>query len=148
MSESPLVVVHWVISVFACLAGWEALKVTAAVIFRYGPLAPAPHDLKRRYGGWACVVGASSGIGYELATLFAERGINVVLIARRLGRLERLGAELSGRYGVQCAAISCDVSDATPETMKSLAASITSEGREIGILVCNAGISDVSLASA
>jgi uncharacterized protein len=52
-----------------------------------------------RYGPWAVVTGASSGIGRQFATVLAERGLNVVITARRKDRLDHLAAELTSKHG-------------------------------------------------
>ncbi len=45
-------------------------------------------------GKYTVITGASSGIGYEVAKAFAERGKNLVIIARRGNNLERLKREI------------------------------------------------------
>ncbi len=62
-------------------------------------------------GKTAIVTGASSGIGRETALLFAEHGASLVLVARRLGELERLAEEIRDR-GAEAAAVAGDVKDA------------------------------------
>ncbi|MCI8983045.1 MAG: SDR family NAD(P)-dependent oxidoreductase [Hungatella sp.] len=49
-------------------------------------------------GKYTVVTGASSGIGYETAKAFAERGKNLVIAARRKNNLETLRWEILGRY--------------------------------------------------
>ena len=60
-------------------------------------------------GGRALVTGASAGIGRELARLFAERGHDLVLVARRRDELERLASELGARHGVAADVVACDL---------------------------------------
>ncbi|HJM85438.1 MAG TPA: SDR family NAD(P)-dependent oxidoreductase, partial [Candidatus Marinimicrobia bacterium] len=55
---------------------------------------------KERYGDWALVTGASAGIGEEFCRQLAEKGMNIILVARRGDRLKELGEELSLNFGV------------------------------------------------
>ena len=49
-------------------------------------------------GKYTVITGASSGIGYETAKAFAERGKNLVIAARRKNNLEKLKREILGIY--------------------------------------------------
>lgn len=57
--------------------------------------------LKQKYGEWALVTGASSGIGKEFARELAKQGFNLVLVARRQDELDRLGKELQDSFDVE-----------------------------------------------
>ncbi len=59
-------------------------------------------------GKVAVITGASSGLGRQMAKAFAKEGTNLVILARRLERLEELKRELES-YGVQVLPIKCDV---------------------------------------
>ena len=88
-----------------------------------------------QFGPWAVVTGASSGIGEEFARQLAASRINVVLIARRLGILDDIGASLAARHGIDYRAIGVDLS------LPGLAAPIVEATADIdvGLLVSNAG---------
>jgi len=58
----------------------------------------------------AIVTGASSGIGRDVATMFASQGANVALVARRRELLDALADELT-EFGVEALPIVCDVTD-------------------------------------
>ncbi len=92
-------------------------------------------SFQEKYGPWALVTGASSGIGAEFAKQLAERNLNLVLIARRKERLEHLGGQLERKHNVRVKTITADLS--RPDFM-SLVYPVT-ETREIGLLVNNAG---------
>ena len=62
-----------------------------------------------KYGPWALVTGASSGIGEEFARQLAARGLNVVLAARRIDRLDALARELSASHGIQVRTVEVDL---------------------------------------
>ncbi len=83
------------------------------------------------------ITGASQGSGRATAQLFAEKGYNVVLIARQRDRLQAAAVELEGFNG-QSLAIPSDVSDATQvQTAVDKALETFSS---IDVLVNNAGI--------
>lgn len=89
---------------------------------------------QEKYGPWALVTGASSGIGAEFARQLSARGLNLVLAARRRELLEQLGHELEST-GVVVRVVSLDLSRG--DFMSTLLPCI--EDLEIGLLVNNAG---------
>jgi short-subunit dehydrogenase len=90
---------------------------------------------KKRFGPWALVTGASSGIGKEFARQIAASGINIVLVARREDLLKEAGVEFSKRYGVEQRVVVLDVSQ---EDFIGQLASATDD-LDIGLVVSNAG---------
>lgn len=88
-------------------------------------------------GRTALVTGASAGIGAELARVFAAKGFDVVLTARRAERLAALGEELHGVHGVRVHTIPGDL--ALPETPLALTSALEREGITVDALVNNAG---------
>ena len=90
---------------------------------------------KQRFGPWALVTGASSGIGKEFARQIAASGINVVLVARREGLLKEAGVEVSKRYGVEHRIVVLDLSR---EGFIEQLAQATND-LDIGLVVSNAG---------
>ncbi len=63
----------------------------------------------KKYGPWALVTGASSGIGREFATLLAEQGLNLILVARRLPLLNQLKEELQSKHDNKVVVIELDL---------------------------------------
>lgn len=91
--------------------------------------------LKQRYGPWALVTGASSGIGEEFARQLAASGINVVVTARRVEKLQALADQLRSQHGVEVRCVPVDLSHADgPATLIT-----ETHDLEIGLLVSNAG---------
>ncbi|MFN8089604.1 MAG: SDR family oxidoreductase [Mycobacterium sp.] len=83
------------------------------------------------------ITGASSGIGVEIARALAKRGHGLVLLARRVDRLESLASTLSGEYGVRVEALGCDVSD--PAERADVPERLAQLGLTADVLVNNAG---------
>ncbi|GAB3334405.1 hypothetical protein GCM10027299_42590 [Larkinella ripae] len=59
----------------------------------------------------ALITGASSGIGQELAKLFAKDGYNLVLVARSTDKLNDLGGRFWDEFGVETVVITKDLSE-------------------------------------
>jgi short-subunit dehydrogenase len=89
----------------------------------------------KRFGPWALVTGASSGIGREFARQLAASGLNLVLVARRQDRLEAVGAELERDFGVSFRVVAADLSQ--PRFIDGLAAA--TQDLDIGLAISGAG---------
>lgn len=89
-------------------------------------------------GRVAVVTGASSGLGRQMALGFAGQGADLVIMARRMERLEQVAEEIRG-YGVKCLPIQCDVTD-TDQVNRAAEEVIKFYGK-VDILVNNAGAS-------
>jgi short-subunit dehydrogenase len=85
----------------------------------------------------ALVTGASAGIGASIARELAQRGHNLVLVARRKDRLDALASELGHGHGIRAETIACDLSKAAPRGR--LPGQIAGLGLEVDVLVNNAG---------
>ncbi|WP_416982661.1 SDR family NAD(P)-dependent oxidoreductase [Streptomyces sp. T028] len=88
-------------------------------------------------GQTTLITGASSGIGAEFARQLAERGSDLVLVARRRERLEALAAELVSAYGVAVVPLPFDLGQ--PLAGEALAAEAARRGLAVTSLVNNAG---------
>lgn len=89
------------------------------------------------------ITGASSGIGYELAKTFAEKGHNLVLVARSGNKLQQLAEELMKKENIKAYVITEDLS--RPEAAKALYRKVQQLGLQVDILVNNAGFGYVGL---
>jgi short-subunit dehydrogenase len=87
-----------------------------------------------KYGPWALVTGASSCIGKEFARQLAAHSMNLVLVARRLERLDEIAKELRDEHGIQTRTIQADLSQ--PESIAAIEQA--SQDLDIGLLVSNA----------
>ncbi len=85
----------------------------------------------------ALVTGASAGIGKAFAQVFAEDGLDLVLVARRKERLEELANELSKSHGAASTVIEADLAD--PEAPQQIFERLQADGVDVDILVNNAG---------
>ena len=88
---------------------------------------------------YALVTGASSGIGYELAKLFAQDGKNIVVVARSKDKLENLKTEVENKYGITVRVLLKDLSD--PKSPQEIFSELDQENINVDVLVNNAGFS-------
>jgi len=84
----------------------------------------------------ALITGASGGIGYELAKLFARDHYNLVLVARSADKLAQIASELQA-HGVTVKIIALDLAE--PPAPKFLFDQLQREGIAVDILINNAG---------
>ena len=88
----------------------------------------------------AVITGASSGIGLELARLLAADGYDLIMVARRVERLQQLAVELENNHGTTVRIIQMDL--AKPDAGHTLWEAISTFKSDIEVLVNNAGVGD------
>lgn len=97
-------------------------------------------NIKKRYGSWAVVTGATDGIGKAMAFELAKRGLNVVLISRSKDKLIECAAELNAKYAkVEVKILDVDFSDFTAAVRTRVSSFL--EGLDVGVLINNVGVS-------
>ncbi|MGA7298774.1 MAG: SDR family oxidoreductase [Candidatus Sulfotelmatobacter sp.] len=85
----------------------------------------------------ALITGASGGIGYELAKLFAKDHYNLVLVARSSDKLNQVASQLRQQFGLNVEAMALDL--AQDQSVKMLFEHLKGEKLEVDVLVNNAG---------
>ncbi len=91
--------------------------------------------LKTKYGDWAIITGASSGIGLELAIQLAGAGFNLVINSRHLNKLQEVEKHLKVTSNIEIRTVACDVSE-TDGIDKIIQ---VTQGLNVGLLVASAG---------
>lgn len=93
-------------------------------------------NFKEKYGTWALITGATSGIGEELAHQIAAKGLNILLVARKEKELQEKADALRSKYKVETAYISADL--ASPGGVEAVETG--AKGKDVGLLVLAAGL--------
>jgi short-subunit dehydrogenase len=88
----------------------------------------------------ALITGASSGIGLELAKIHAQKGDNLVLVARSEQKLNDLKKELENQYNITVTVVALDLSN--PESASQLFALTEEHHIKVDYLINNAGFGD------
>jgi short-subunit dehydrogenase len=83
------------------------------------------------------VTGASAGIGEAFARVYAREGHDLVLTARRAGRLEKLAEELRELHDVDVQVVPADLAE--PGAVDRIIAAVEARGRDVDVLINNAG---------
>jgi len=91
----------------------------------------------------ALITGASGGIGYELAKLFAQDGYNLVLVARSGQKLTQIADDFKQKYGIAAKVIAKDLS--IPTSPEEIFTELQQESIKIDVLVNNAGFASYGL---
>ena len=90
-------------------------------------------------GKTALITGASSGIGQELAKLFAQDGYNLVVVGRSDDKLDRLGDVFKSNYGTQqVTVINKDLSE--EDSAQDVYNQVKAKGITVDVLVNDAGV--------
>jgi short-subunit dehydrogenase len=97
--------------------------------------AKEKNRLKNKYGQWAIITGASSGIGLELATQLAKAGLNLVITSRQLDKLQEVEKHLKLLSDIVIKIVASDAS----ETEGLDAIIQATQDLNIGLLVVSAG---------
>lgn len=85
----------------------------------------------------ALITGASGGIGYEIAKLFASDGFNLVLVARNEQKLMQIAEDFEAKYGIAVKIIAKDLS--IPTAPQEIFTEVQAAAIKINCLVNNAG---------
>jgi len=129
--------------------GWGPRLAGAVAAVAFGALAGAlhrarplfrggPRNLRERYGRFALVTGASSGIGAAFARELAAQGLDLVLTARRAEPLEAVAESLRREYGVEVRTLVGDLAE--PGEAEAVADAV--RDLDLGVVVQNAGSGD------
>ncbi len=92
-------------------------------------------EFLERYGPWAIVTGASSGIGEQFARLLAARGFHLIITARRKERLDTLAKSLQAQHAINVLPLELDLS--RQNFLTELTDTIAD--KTIGLVISNAG---------
>lgn len=124
--------IHW-----TCIGGRCKIAPVRETAHRGEAMSTARNfaEFKNRYGPLALITGASSGIGWGFAEELAERGLDLVLVARRENRLKELADQLQAKHGTHSHIVPLDLAreDAPQELLGR------TRELDIGLVVSNAG---------
>ena len=95
------------------------------------------YDMFDYSGKVVAITGASSGLGKQMAEGYAKCGANLVLLARRVERLEASAKEWEEKYGIQVLPAACDVTKT--ESIEAALAAADAKFGHVEVIVNDAG---------
>ncbi|GAB3893207.1 hypothetical protein GCM10028803_07090 [Larkinella knui] len=99
--------------------------------------------MEAQTGKTALVTGATSGIGHELANLFAKDGYNLVLVARNGENLNQIAEAYAQQFGITVTPIATDLVD--PKSPETIYDETRRRGITVDVLVNNAGMGEYGM---
>jgi len=85
----------------------------------------------------ALITGATSGIGYDFAAIFAEKGYDLFLASRNRGKLDDIKVSFEKQYDISVMIMPIDLSKV--KSAKNVYKETINQNAEINILINNAG---------
>ncbi|KAG2572921.1 hypothetical protein PVAP13_7KG210500 [Panicum virgatum] len=131
---------EWALAALAALGLLLAARAAARLaLWLYAAFLRPARQLRRRYGAWAVVTGATDGIGRALAFRLAAAGLGLVLVGRSPERLAAVSAEVEDRHpGAEVRTFVLDLAaDGLAARVGALEELV--RGLDVGVLVNNAG---------
>lgn len=96
-------------------------------------------SLIKRYGNWALITGASSGIGFEFSRNLAIQGFNLILVARRSELLNTHASTFKENYNIDVRVVAIDLTE--PNAVQSLYDDVSD--LDIGLVIPSAGVDEM-----
>ncbi len=87
------------------------------------------------------ITGASGGLGENFAEIFAEKGYNLVLIARSEDKLKQIAQNLENKYNIKTTVLAQDLSQ--PKSAEKIYNEVKNQGIEVDVLINNAGFGKI-----
>jgi 17beta-estradiol 17-dehydrogenase / very-long-chain 3-oxoacyl-CoA reductase len=134
-------IIAYVVFIWALIGFYYLFKYIWHVLYGiYSKLLRPCKNLKKVYGPWALVTGATDGIGEAMAEELARRGMKLVLLSRDMKKLEATRQAILEKYSTTEVQIySVDFSDFNAEVRAGVAEFL--KDLDIGVLVNNVGYS-------
>lgn len=142
--SSKVVSEHWTnfVDVITIIGAWYAFRFAVDVgyhtVIHFKRAFSKPRNFVKDYGRWAIVTGCTSGIGRQFCRQLADRGLNIVLVARNANLCNKQARILEKTFGVRTITLIHDFTTATFDDYSAI--SDTLRDKEVGILVNNAGV--------